>query len=74
MRVVRITTTAYSEEDFFLLTTLPDDQIVECIQPIIDAERNEQQEYDNEDLLGALVNEYPLDLVKMYNDFETISL
>ncbi len=74
MRVVRINTTAYSEEDFFLLTTLTDDQIVECIQPIIDAERNEQQEYDNEDLLGALVNEYPLDLVEMYNDFETISL
>ncbi len=38
MRVIRINTTAFNEEDFYLLTTLNDDQIAEVIQPIVNAE------------------------------------
>lgn len=74
MRVIRVNTTAYSEEDFFLLTTLTDEQIVECIQPIIDAERNEEKEYDNEDLWRALTYEYPNEKITMLHNFDTLEL
>ena len=40
MRVIRINTTAWIDEDFYLLTTLDDDQIAEVIQPIVNAERD----------------------------------
>jgi hypothetical protein len=39
MRVIRINTTAWVEEDFYLVTTLDDDQIVKVIQPIVNASR-----------------------------------
>ena len=74
MRVIRINTTAYSEEDFFLMTTLSDEQISEVIQPIIDAEREGDEEYDNEDLWRALTSAYPLELINMYNEIETLEL
>lgn len=74
MRVIRINTTAYSEEDFFLLTTLTDEQISECIQPIIDSERKDGIEYNNDDLFKALQECYPLNIIEMYNDIETLEL
>jgi len=74
MRVIRVNTTAYSEEDFFLLTTLTDEQIIECIQPIINAERNEEKEYDNEDLWKALTYEYPSEKITMLHNFDTLEL
>ena len=59
MRVIRINTTAYSEEDFFLLTTLTDEQISEALAGIIFKERFSGQEYDNEDLFRVLTFSYP---------------
>lgn len=74
MRVIRVNTTAYSEEDFFLLTTLSDEQISECISPIIDSERDGESEYDNEDLFRALTFAYPHEKIIMYNEIETLEL
>ena len=74
MRIVRINTTAYKEEDFFLLTTLDDKQIVEVIYPIVQQERNEEGEYDNDMLAEALQKEYPLELVDMYETIPTLEL
>lgn len=74
MRVIRINTTAYSEEDFFLLTTLTDDQISEALQEIIFKNRFSGHEYDNEDLFRALTFAYPNEKVIMYNDIETLEL
>jgi hypothetical protein len=72
MRVIRINTTAFQEEDFYLLTTLSDDQIAEVIQPIVNAERDKYEEYDNESIWRALTERFPMDRVDMYNEFETL--
>jgi hypothetical protein len=74
MRVIRVNTTAYSEEDFFLLTTLSDDQIAEALNGIIFKERFSGKEYDNEDLFRALTFAYPDEKIIMYNDIETLEL
>ena len=73
MRVIRINTTAWAEEDFYLLTTLSDDQIAEVIQPIVNAERDGYEEYDNDMLFSAIVARFPLEYVKMYTDFDTLN-
>ena len=74
MRVIRVRTTAYREEDFFLLTTLSDEMISSVINPIIKAEREGVDCYDNEDLFRVLTYEYPLEKIIMYNDLETLEL
>lgn len=74
MRIVRINTTAYKEEDFFLITTLDDKQIVEVIYPIVQEERNEEGEYDNDMLVEALQKEFPLELVDMYHVIPTLEI
>ncbi len=75
MRVIRINTTAYSEEDFYLLTTLSDEQISKCLDNIISDERNGVGlEYDNEDLFRVLTFSYPDEKIIMYNDIETLEL
>lgn len=74
MRVIRVNTTAYSEEDFFLLTTLTDEQISEALEGIIFNERFSGKEYDNEDLFRVLTFAYPNEKVIMYNDIETLEL
>jgi hypothetical protein len=72
MRVIRINTTAFEEEDFYLLTTLTDEQIAEVIQPIVNADRDGYEEYDNESIWRALTERFPLEFVEMYNEFETL--
>jgi hypothetical protein len=74
MRIVRINTTAYREEDFFLLTTLDDKQIVEVIYPIVQEERNEEGEYDNDMLVDALKKEFQLEFVEMYDMIPTLEI
>jgi hypothetical protein len=74
MRVVRIKTTAWDEEDFFLLTSLSDSDIAEVVNPIVNAERDGEDEYDNDMLVSRLVERYPLDIVEMYVEFETLEL
>jgi hypothetical protein len=74
MRVIRINTTAYSEEDFFLLTTLTDEQISEALEGIIFKERFSGEEYYNEDLFRVLTFSYPDEKIIMYNDIETLEL
>ena len=64
MRVVRISTTAYKEEDFYLLTTLTDEQIGEVVKPIFHE--------DNETIWRALTERFPMELVTMYNEIEQL--
>jgi uncharacterized protein YqeY len=73
MRVIRINTTAFKEEDFYLLTTLNDDQIAEVIQPIVNAERDGYEEYTNEDLFRALMDRFPNDKIDMFNEFDELT-
>ena len=61
MRVIKINTTAWEEEDFYLVTTLDNNQISDIIQPIVSS----SSEYDNETLINALKKEYPFDFISV---------
>jgi hypothetical protein len=74
MDIFRINTTAFVEEDFFLLTNLSREQIEEVITPIVLIERNEGEEYNNDDLVSALQITYPNAIVEYLTEFETISI
>jgi hypothetical protein len=58
LRLVVINTTAYSEENLSLITDLTDEQIIEVVTPIVEEERNNDDEYDNDDLVIALINKF----------------
>ena len=74
MRVIRINTTAWAEEDFYLVTTLDDDQIAKVIQPIVNAGRIWDDEYyDNDTLLQALKNRFPMEYADMYTEFDKLT-
>ena len=74
MRVIRINTTAWEEEDFYLLTTLTDDQIIEVVEPIVQAERDGDECYDNETLVEVLKDLYPNEHVEMYIEFDKLTI
>jgi hypothetical protein len=65
MRVIRINTTAFEEEDFFLLTTLTDQEISDVVLPIVNAEREGEEYYDNDVLVSALKEKHPAESVHM---------
>jgi len=68
MRVVRINTTAYREEGFYLLTNLDDSQIAEVIQPII----NSSEFWDIETLYEAFKKEFPNKIVDFMAEIDTL--
>jgi len=72
MNVFRISTTAYKEEDFYLQTELDEVDIVEVITPIVNAERDGYEVYDNEMLLDALTKRYPRKKIELYEEFKNI--
>jgi hypothetical protein len=74
VNIFRINTTAYEEEDFFLLTDLTEQEIDEVLTPIVELERNEIQEYDNDMLVENLELAYPNALIKVYTEFKTITI
>jgi len=76
MRLIKVSTTAYEEEDFYLMTTLTDKQIERIITPIVEEERNGGEFYDNEGLMWALKTAYPNEAVEMYTDssIDTLSV
>ena len=74
MKVFRISTTAYKEEDFYLQTDLSEEDIVEVLTPIINAERDGYEVYDNESLFDALERRYPRSKIEMITDFDTITI
>jgi hypothetical protein len=59
MKFYIVSTTAYSEENFILCTDLTESQIKKVIEPIIDRERRELDEYNNNELVDALREAYP---------------
>lgn len=72
MNLFKISTTAYEEEDFYLQTELDEVDIVEVITPIVNAERDGYEEYDNELILDALRKRYPRKVIELYVEFPTI--
>jgi hypothetical protein len=71
LRIVEINTTAYVDEDFLLLTDLSDEQIQSIIGPIVEMEREQDIEYNNEELVDELKNVYPKNFIELYTK-ETI--
>ena len=59
MRIVQINTTAFEEEDFYLLTNLSNSNIEKIITPIVQDERISEIDYDNVMLVKALKKAYP---------------
>ena len=77
MNVFKINTTAYEEEDFYLVTSLSESKIRKVIEPIVKAERDETtdvEHYDNESLVLALKRAYPMDRIKHYSEIPEISI
>ena len=72
MNIFKVSTTAYKEEDFYLHTELDEVDIVEVIMPIVNAERDGYEVYDNEMLLDMLVKRYPRKKIELYEEFRTI--
>lgn len=65
MNLYSINTTAYEEEDFLILTDLSEQDIVEVINPIVNAERDGYETYTNDDLFLALRDRYPSASIQM---------
>lgn len=65
MNLYSINTTAYEEEDFLILTDLSEQDIVEVIYPIVNAERDGYETYTNDDLFLALKDRYPSESIQM---------
>ena len=73
MQVVKLNTTAWAEVDFFLMTSLDEEQVKKISQPMVDYERANDIMYDNDDYIFELQNAYPKATVEMYQDFDVIS-
>ena len=74
MRTFRINTTGYSEEDFFITSNLSKKEIIDVIKPIVMNERNNDIDYDNQDLYIALIKKYPNREIQIAYDFQKIEL
>lgn len=76
MNIIRINTTAFEEEDFLLQSDLTDEQIIEVIEPIVLLERNGVRDYNNDDLIEALVMAYPDNIINhfIYDQLDEISI
>ena len=74
MNIYRVNTTAFKEEDFFVMTTLSQEDIAEVIIPIVNEHRDGEsdEDYDNDQLIVALKKRYPNDTIEHYQDFQTI--
>ena len=74
MNIFRINTTAFEEEDFYLLTDLSEQDIIEVITPMVNQERDGYEEYDNESLVYALEKRFTNAHITFIQDIETISI
>lgn len=64
----QVNTTAWDEEDFLLMTSLTEEQITEVITPIVENLREkDDDDYDNDFLVGELVKAYPDATIIHYN-------
>lgn len=72
MNIYEIETTAYEEENFFLMTDLTQQDIVEVINPIVMAERDGYEPYDIDKLVFELKKRYPKAKITMFYEFHKI--
>lgn len=68
MRIVKVNTSAWREEDFILRTNLSDDQITEVIGLMVLDERTSDTFHSNNDYFFALKDAYPDETIEMFYD------
>lgn len=73
MKLYRINTTAFEEEDFQIMSNLSEEDIVDVIKPIVLAERERAIDYDNEFLFKALVKAFPRKKIILVEEEEYIT-
>ena len=68
LNLYQVNTTAFDEEDFLILTSLAEEQVTNVLTPIINKLRDEEDDdYDNDFLVGELVKAYPNATIIHYN-------
>lgn len=72
MNIFRINTSAWQEEDFYLMTSLNEDKIKKVIDPMVQYERDNDTLYDNEEYVIALQQKYPRSVIVMHQYIELI--
>lgn len=71
-KLFKISTTAYKEEDFYVVTDLNEHDITEVINPLVMAERDGEGDYDNELIFKMLKKRYPKNTIEMFNEPEEL--
>jgi len=74
LNIYEITTSAWNEENFHILTDLTPSQIKKVLKPIIKAEADADDITDNETLVEILQKKYPKNVVVFYDSFEMIEI
>ena len=72
MNIFRINTSAWQEEDFYLMTSLNEAKIRKVIDPMVQYERENETMHDNEEYLIALQEKYPRSVIEMHQYIELI--
>ena len=73
MNIFRINTSAWDEEDFYLMTSLTEEKIKKVIQPMVEYERENETMHDNEEYLIALQEKYPRSVIEMHQYIEVLN-
>jgi hypothetical protein len=73
MKIYKVNTTAYEEEDFLLLTDLNEDDITEVVNPIVASERDGYEDYDNNTIISALRKRYPHNKIELLDQIEQLT-
>ena len=68
MNLIRINTTAFEEEDFFLITDLDEQDILDVLSPVVFQERLSDKNYTNDDLFFVLKKCYPSRHIQMFHE------
>lgn len=72
MNIFRINTSAWEDEDFYLMTSLTEAKIKKVIEPMVQYERENETMHDNEEYLIALQEKYPRSVIEMHQYIELI--
>jgi hypothetical protein len=71
MNIFKICTTAYSEEDFFIMTDLVSSQVYKTLTT---AKNERRYEFDNDELVAILKDKYPHHIIEHYTEIERITI
>lgn len=69
----RINTSSWDEEDFYLITSLTEEEVKSVMAPMVSSERVNDFLYDNDEYIIELKKRFPKDKIEMYNEFETLT-